>query len=349
MNDSIYHLNDTQKEIIYQTLIVLVLLISFSFELDESQHQSIQSLFKVSNLAFFANYLSAAMVINYILLPVFYYRKRMLPFIAALCVLLTAVILVDEYVLEQIFFPDTRGTHFPGLVFTLIETLPTIIIIVAFKLAWDSNRKQTELERVKGLMQETEIQLLKSQINPHFLFNNLNNLYAYAIENSPKTPSIILELSAVLRYMLYDCNTNLVTLHKEVKHLENYVALHQLQIGSRGESSFSKDIHQFHFSIPPLILIVFVENAFKHSTASLTDHIEVEISLQVSATGKLTFLCRNNYSRQYQPMGSAKGIGLDNVRKRLDLQYPAEHELSIQDDGHIFQVKLTMQLKTTAP
>ncbi|GGH02028.1 hypothetical protein GCM10007415_42680 [Parapedobacter pyrenivorans] len=326
-------------------VIVLLLLVFFSFELDEEQHQSLHTLFKPSKLAFFANYLAAAMVINYVLLPVFYYHKRWILFIVALSAVLTAVILVDEFILEQIFFPDTRGTHFPGLMFTLVETLPIIIIIVAFKLAWDSNRRQRELERLAGLMKESEIQFLKSQINPHFLFNNLNSLYAYAIDNSPKTPSIILELSAVLRYMLYDCQSDFVALPREIQQLENYVALNRLQIENRGEIQFTKDIANLDFSIPPLILIVFVENAFKHSTGSQAANIAVEIRVQVSTDGKLTFLCKNNYSLDYQSASLEKGIGLENVRKRLDLQYPGAHELDIQDNGSIFITRLTMQLK----
>ncbi len=372
MNDSVYHLNDTLftsygaamsekkpnwlqlrlsspylKEIVYQVVIVLVLLLSYSFELDEDRHQSLQTLFTPSKLAFFANYLAAAMVINYILLPVFYYRRKTSLFIAALVAVLTVVILIDEFILEQIFFPNTRGTHFPGLLFTLVETLPIIIIIVAFKLAWDSNRKQSEVERLKSLMKESEVQFLKSQINPHFLFNNLNSIYAYAIDNSPKTPSIILELSAVLRYMLYDCRTNLVALSREIQHLENYVALSRLQIENRGKIRFTKDIVEADFSIPPLILIVFVENAFKHSSGSQAADIDIDICVCVSEEGKLIFLCKNNYSPNYHHTSLEKGIGLENVKKRLDLQYAGEHELNIKDDGNIFTTTLIMQLKKT--
>lgn len=335
------------KELIYQTVIVLVLLIFFCFELDETKHQSLATLFIPSKLAFFANYLAAAMVINYFLLPVFYYKKRPLLFIAALSLLLTAVILVDEFILEQIYFPDTRGTHFPGLLFTLVETLPIIIVIVAFKLAWDSNRKQSELERLKSLIKEGELLFLKSQINPHFLFNNLNNLYSYAIDNSPKTPTIILELSAALRYMLYDCRSDFVALTKEIQHLENYVALNRLQIENRGVIRLSKDIRNMNFSIPPLVLMVFLENAFKHSTATQVANIDVAVSLQVSQEGKLNFLCQNNYSRNYLSSGPAKGIGLENVRKRLDLQYGGDHQLEIDDNGDIFRVKLMLDLKKT--
>ncbi len=370
VNDTFYPLNDTSvtgdgretactkrlrfsfqglppyvQETIYQTVIILVLLVFFCFELDEELHQSLSTLFQPAKLAFFANYLTAAMAINYVLLPCFYYRKRMFLFGLSLAAVLGMVILVDEYVLEQVFFPDTRGTHFPGVMFTLVETLPTIVIIVAFKLAWDSNRKQRALERLKSLVKESEIQFLKSQINPHFLFNNLNNLYAYAIENSPKTPTIILELSAVLRYMLYDCRTDLVPLVREIQHLENYVALNRLQLGDRGQVRFSKDIAGLGYSIPPLILIVFVENAFKHSTGSQVNAVVIDIGVVVSEDGLLTFSCSNNYSPDYESGGLAKGIGLENARKRLALQYPGQHELETHDNGHLFLAKLTMKLK----
>lgn len=356
MNDIISTLNDifavkrwrlwpSWREAAYQVVIVFVLLVFYSFSLDEPEHESLYTLFKPWKLAFFVNYLAAAMIINYVLLPVFYYRKRILLFITALIILIAAVILVDEYILEQIYFPDTRGTYFPGLAFTLVETLPIIIIMVAFKLAWDSNRKQRELERLKSLMKEGEIQFLKSQINPHFLFNNLNSIYAYAIENSPKTSSIILELSAVLRYMLYECQADAVALNTEIQHLENYVSLNRLQIGQRGKVRFRKMAGHLGFSIPPLILIVFVENAFKHSTSSLIADINVDITFNVTNDGRLTFSCRNNYSPQHQPVHTTKGIGLENVKKRLMLQFPDEHTLDIKDDGDFFTIQLTMQLK----
>lgn len=370
MNDSLYPLNDTSfagahmevdgkknpsfhirlprvqlQEVIYQVVIVILLLVFYSFKLDESETLSFHTLFTPSKLAFFANYLSAAMAINYILLPVFYYRKRMILFVVALSFVLTLVILIDEFILEQIFFADTRGDYFPGILYTLVEILPIIIIIVAFKLAWDSNRKQSEVERLKSLVREGEIRFLKSQINPHFLFNNLNNLYAYAIENSPRTPSIILEIAAVLRYMLYDCKANAVALTKEIQHLENYIALNKLQIENRGEINFFKAIANSNFSIPPLMLIVFVENAFKHSSGTLASNIKIDISLQLSEDGKLLFVCKNNYSKSFHSTTTAKGIGLENVRKRLDLQYRDGYDLDIQDDGDVFITTLSMQLK----
>lgn len=333
------------KEFLYQLVISFVLMIFFSFELTEDKKQSLQTLFAPSKISFFANYLVAAMVINYLLLPKLYYRKRTLQFMLCLAVLIVAVIIVDELVLEQIFFPYTRGTHFPGVLFTLVETLPIIIVMVAFKLAWDSNVRQSELDRLKALMNETEIEFLKQQINPHFLFNNLNNLYAYALDNSPKTPAIILELSAVLRYMLYGCKTDFVALASDIQHLENYVKLNQLQLENRGTIKFSQELANAGFLIPPLILIVFVENAFKHSTQSLTNKINISIALNISQNGQLLFSCQNNYDRNHQPNSNAKGIGLVNVKKRLDLQYAGLHQLDISDDGYTFNVRLSMHLK----
>lgn len=370
MNDAVNHLNDKfaaeiselsapsgnqkfrfnfpgrYREFFYQIAINLVLLVFFSFNLDQSEQLSFDKLFAPFKLAFFTNYLAAATTINYVLLPGLYYKKRTLLFVIATIMLITINILVDEWILEPIFFPDTRARYFPGLAFTLVETLPIIIIMVAFKLAWDFNKKQREVENLKSLMRESEIQFLKSQINPHFLFNNLNNLYAYAIDHSPKTPAIILDLSNVLRYMLYDCRENFVPLTKEIQHLRNYTALHQLQIENRGSVRFHEEISAGAFAIPPLVLMVFVENAFKHSAGSQSHDVAISMDLRATAEGLLTFHCVNNYAAQYQVTGTARGIGLQNVRQRLELLYPGRYELHIDDDGKNYCVTLTLQLKS---
>lgn len=110
------------------------------------------------------------------------------------------------------------------------------------------------------MVAESRMQFLKSQINPHFLFNNLNNLYAYALENSPKTPKIILELSALLRYMLYDCQADYVPLAKEIKCLNDFINLQELQIENRGTIEFNISGKAENQLVAPLILIVFIEN-----------------------------------------------------------------------------------------
>lgn len=295
-------------------------------------------------IPFFINYAIAAIIINYVLLPKFYYKKKFIWFFITVSILMIAVILVEEFVLEQLYFPKTRGKHFPGFIYSLIDTSPVIIILVAFKFAWDFNKKQSEIETLKTTIEESELQFLKSQINPHFLFNNLNNLYAYALENSPKTPSIILELSSVLRYMLYDCKEKYVSLVKEIMHIKNFTALNKLQIEHRGNIQFNTNNIPSNYTIAPLILMVFIENAFKHSTASQSENIFIDIDIDISETGLLTFNCKNNFSPTTNIDNLSKGIGLLNVKKRLLLLYPKAHKIDIVNMDTIFQVTLTMQL-----
>jgi len=288
------------------------------------------------------------LVINYVLLPHFFYRKKYLLFFFYVAIMVALIIAVEELVLEQIYYPDTRGKYFPGIVYSLLDVLPVITILAGFKFAWDASTKQMEVEQLRTSVKESELQFLKSQINPHFLFNNLNNLYSYAIEQSPKTPSIILELSSVLRYMLYDCKEKFVPFPKEIEHLKNFTKLNELQIEERGKITFNSENIQTGYEIAPLILTVFIENAFKHSTASQSKDIFIDIKVKVSDKGMLDFECRNSF----RPIGNteslSKGIGLENVKKRLQLLYPNAHELHIQDEQNVYYVHLKMQLNPCA-
>lgn len=333
------------KEILYQGILLIVLFVFFSHGQDGFESMSLESILLPYKFAFFANYMFAGLVINYVLLPGFYYRKRPFWFFFFFALMVLIAILIDEIVLEQIYFPDTRGTHFPGIAFTLIETLPIILIMLAFKFAWDFNKKQSEIDALKALVKENELQFLKSQINPHFLFNNLNNLYSYALVNSPKTPSIILELSSVLRHLLYDCSQDEVLLSKEIEQLRSFTSLYELQIEHRGIVQFNADIDKSEHYITPLILMVFIENAFKHSSHSQSDAIKIDIEISSNQDGSLIFICKNNYLPSIKDKDAAKGIGLENVRKRLNLLYPNTHQLEIRDDGRYYEVILKLQLK----
>ncbi|MEM9144248.1 MAG: histidine kinase, partial [Bacteroidota bacterium] len=230
-------------EFAFQVMVAIILFMFYSYSQDLLfyNEKNVEFTAIPYKAVFFFNYALAAMVINYILLPKFYATKKFVLFGISVTVLVFLVILVDEFVLEQIYFPETRGAYFPGVLFSLMETLPLIFVFVGFKLAWDYNRKQSEIESLRSLVQESELQFLKSQINPHFLFNNLNNLYVHAIDNSPETPNIIIELSSVLRYMLYDCKAQYTPLEKEIANLKHYTALNKLQIGHRGTIVFKVD------------------------------------------------------------------------------------------------------------
>ena len=260
-------------EVVFQVLLLGMVFIFFAFERDG---RGVNTRVEPSDIAFFANYAIAALFISFVLLPKLLYRKKYWQFALAVTCVLGVVMFVEEGVLEKIYFPDTRGAYFPGVFNTLIGAMPTITILAGFKFAWDALRKQRQVEQLQSLVRESELQFLKSQINPHFLFNNLNNLYAHALENSPKTTGIILDLSEVLRYMLYECTEKYVALDREIQHLEKFVNLSRLQVEDRGEVHFISDVASSGYRIAPLLLTVFVENAFKHSLSSQSDNITIE-------------------------------------------------------------------------
>ncbi|EAR12951.1 putative two-component system sensor but no kinase domain [Polaribacter irgensii 23-P] len=333
------------KEIVFQSVVTFFLYLVYAINQEAySAFTDTAQKFIPYKISFFANYMFAAYCINYVLLPKLLFKGKRFYFMGSVVVLIIAVILIDEFFLEQIYFPKTRGAYFPGILFSLVETLPIIILFVGCKFAWDFDTKKREVERLKLFVKESELQFLKSQLNPHFLFNNLNNLYAYALQESPKTPSIILELSAVLRYMLYDCKADYVALHKEIDHLKSFIALYELQIGSRGVIAVSFNNLSSGYSIAPLILMVFIENAFKHSTSSQSVDLKITVDMAVSKEGVLTFSCKNDYLDSSNTDNLAQGIGLENVQKRLNLLYPEKFNLEITDINNRFEVGLNMNL-----
>lgn len=332
-------LNSTTKEVLFQVVLHGILFLFFSFDRNQPQIQE----FKI---VAFLNYAVAALVINYILLPRYFYTKKYLLFFVIVGVMVAGIIAVEELVLERIYYPDTRGKHFPGIFYSLLDVMPVITILAGFKFAWDASLKQKEVEELRTSVKESELQFLKSQINPHFLFNNLNNMYSHAIEQSPKTPSIILELSSVLRYMLYDCKEDFVALRKEIEHLKNFTQLNELQIEDRGKVTFQTQEIPTGYLIAPLILTVFIENAFKHSTASQSEAIFITISIEVTAQGDLDFRCKNSYQADTNTEKLSNGIGLQNVKKRLQLLYPDAHSLLIEDKKNSYDVRLQMKLKS---
>lgn len=327
------------SEMWFQIALIIVLFLLTTFDRN-------QPTFQWHEVLFFLNYIGAALLINYWLLPRYFYHSKYPHFVIGLVLIITGVILIEELVLEKLFFPDTRGSHFPGVVYTLVEVLPIILLMVGLKFAWDAHKKQSELNKLKNAVAESQLQFLNSQINPHFLFNNLNNLYAYAIENSPKTPTIILELSSLLRYMLYDCKARLVPLEKEVSSLTDFVRLQELQVEDRGQITFNVQGELSGKYIAPLILIVFIENCFKHSTCSQTSGIRIDIELVVHGQ-QLHMTCTNTFSETSNRDQLANGIGLENVMARLDLLYPDAHTLVAGAEGDLYRVELDLLLHNT--
>lgn len=329
------------QEILFQIGLLSIVLIFFAYEKNKGTGDVV---FDIPKIVFFLNYVGAAMLINYILLPKFLYRKKYRHFIFFSLLIIAAVIIIEEGVIEQIYYPDTRGRRFSSVFNNLFSAMPIITILVGFKFAWDAIRQQRQLEALQSAIIQSELQFLKTQINPHFLFNNLNNLYSYALEQSPKTPEIILELSGVLRYMLYECQEATVPLRKEIEQLDNFVNLSKLQLEERGNVQFTLPTIKDGYRIAPLILSVFIENAFKHSASSQQDAIDIRINLDWISENTIVFTCENSFSNESNTDSLSKGIGLENVRKRLELLYPDKYELQIENASNRFKIRLSIEL-----
>ncbi len=323
-------------EVLFQVIIHIIVFIFYSFNRRQTSIQEYQ-------VVFFTSYMVAAAFINYFLLPCFLYQKKYLRFAVYVILTIALVMATEELLLEQIFFPDTRGSNFPGIFFTLVGSLPPIVILTGIKFAWDAILKQHEVEELESAVKESELQFLKSQINPHFLFNNLNNIYSYALESSKKTPQLILELSSFLRYTLYECQKETIIISREVEQLSNYIELNKLQIEERSCVNFNHNLSYPQQRIAPLLFLVFIENAFKHSSLSQTNNIEIDIDLTNTEEGRIIFTCENNFLQQDTSSTVQTGIGLQNVRKRLELLYPNNYELKVKkdDDRYIVQLKIT--------
>ena len=330
----------SKQEIGFQIILHILVFIFYSYDRSDNT-------FEFFRFIFFLNSAMAAAVINYLLFPYFFYKKKYIMFCGLLCLLLALIVINEELILEQIFYPNSkRSQNFAGVVFTLVEILPVVSVLSGFKFTWDAIKTKQEVEVLTSLVKESELQFLKSQINPHFLFNNLNNLYAYAIEHSPKTPKIILELSSVLRYMLYECKEEYVPLNKEIGHLKNFTELNKLQIEERGIINFDTEHINSEYKIAPLILVVFIENAFKHSQSTQSDNIKIEIHISMEGN-VLSFYCKNNFEQIANHNDLTHGIGLRNVKKRLNLLYKNAHTLDIKESDNLYEVHLKLNLHKT--
>ncbi len=195
----------------------------------------------------------------------------------------------------------------------------------------------------------TQLQVLKAQVHPHFLFNTLNNIYSYAQNFSPVTPKLVMGLSDMLRYMLYECNKPLVPLSKEIKMLHDYCSLEKVRYDKHLSLQVNTPVLNDELQIAPLLLLPFVENCFKHGASNLLEDAWVSITITTEGEQlKMKLInskppAKNNYS------GKTGGLGISNVKKRLQLLYEDRYDLQVTDEDEIFIVTLQLQLDKISP
>lgn len=209
-----------------------------------------------------------------------------------------------------------------------------------------SIKKQMEINRLTHEKQQAELENLKAQVNPHFLFNTLNTIYARAIKTDEKTADLIMKLSNGLRYFFAEGKQEMVSIEQEMAHLKDYVDLQDERLSKKVNVDFTSHIDDMNERIAPLLLITFVENAFKYTSILKGNQHSISISIRL-VDKHLLFTCRNPYVTHMQQDSNEwikSGIGLANTKQRLQLMYPNRHQLVIDQSQGFFNVTLSIQL-----
>jgi two-component system, LytTR family, sensor kinase len=220
------------------------------------------------------------------------------------------------------------------------------LLSTALKISSDWWRDQKEKKELERKNMESELNFLKMQINPHFLFNVLNSIYALSLKKSEKTPEIILKLSEIMRYMLYESNEKTVLLEREIENIKNYLDLEKMRRPSLTQIAFNMQGPVGSQEIAPLLLSPFVENAFKHGAKGSKEENFILIDLKVE-NGILFFCVKNNKTqpRISSPSNLAGGIGIENVKSRLNLIYKNRHQLEIKESPYEYEIFLQVHLQ----
>jgi two-component system LytT family sensor kinase len=284
----------------------------------------------------------------YFLLPKYLLPEKYGAFFAWLTVASFIAGIVQRYIAFNfdypLYFPlglQDPFFYLPKIIKMFVAIYPVTFFAVAIKLLkfWYVSQQEQQILSQEKL--QAELKFLKTQIHPHFLFNTLNNLYALTLKASPKAPETVLKLSELINYMLYECTSDEVLLSKEVKFIRNYIDIEKMRYGDkldvdirvRGETNDRK--------IPALILLPFVENCFKHGASETLQLSWVKITID-NQPNLIVIKVENNKNGE-NAVQKKEGIGIQNVKRRLDLLYPGKHELKIMNGKETFLVILTIQ------
>ncbi|MEL6656008.1 MAG: sensor histidine kinase [Bacteroidota bacterium] len=291
----------------------------------------------------------------YLLLPFFLLRKRYAWFFVSAVIaagLGAALIFVVDVSFIQ---PHILGRHLYGyfihtkIVYKILDLIYISSFPVLIKL-WQRQLQQEK--KAQALSMEklgAELELLRNQLQPHFLFNTLNNLYGMVLSQHPQAAEVVMRLSDMMSYMLYECNSEQIELEKEITQLKNYIELEKIRYGNRLEVSFEVGGQLSGEMIAPLLFIAFWENAFKHGPAQMEQPSWITGSLWIE-NGQLDFRLENSIPEQSAAPATSpntrSGIGLNNVKKRLELLYPGRYKLNNKIDETYF-VRLSINLRSS--
>lgn len=240
------------------------------------------------------------------------------------------------------YTPITKGVIFIilGIYFIVFIVITITLLIHNYKSTLKSEDLKNKFLQTQLQLKEQELKFLKMQIHPHFLFNTLNTLYGFALKKSDDAPDMILKLSKLLDYILYQVDKPSVLLLDEIKHIENYIALEKMRFQESLEVNFTKELHVENIEVAPMLLLPFIENSFKHGV-QINDILKVDVFLKTSSN-QLDFTVKNTAKKHVQ---TKNGIGLDNIKKRLKMLFNTNYTLNILQEENTFNVELKIPLK----
>jgi sensor histidine kinase YesM len=303
-------------------------------------------------------HLLACYAFVYIVLPWFLQKKNYINLAAGILAISIFLVTTGYFIQKQLFpmmdaaYQFSSGTEKNTLLWNSISfgllNAPKVIagatIIKLLKRWW---LKQKEKERLEKEKIDAELELLKAQIHPQFLFNSLNNIYSFALMSSPKSPEMLLKLSDILSYMLYECNDALVPLEKEIKMLKDYMSLEKTRYGDKLEMNIQVKGETDHQRIAPLLLLRFIENSFKQCSNKMIEQPWINLEINIEHEVFYMKLLNGKPMGLVSPGDDDEEMG--QVKKRLQLLYPGRHEFKMVEEEEIFMVNLEIELETLQP
>lgn len=313
----------------------------------------------VDALFFLAAHVFLSYTLMYVVAPRFILRGRYITaaIVAAGLFFATACIsaVIGNYILPHVryylfditYLHPTNESYLLALLAGLRGAITIGGIALAIKLMkywYIKEQRNLQLQKENA---EAQLQLLRAQVHPHFLFNTLNNIYASTQERAPQAAQMITRLSGLLRYILYEGRETQVPLSRELKMLEDYIALEKIRYGNKPDIHTSFPEHTEGLYIAPLLLLPFVENCFKHGTSQVLEQPWISLVAEIR-NNRFYMKLMNGVAAGAAPASGPGGIGIQNARKRLELLYPGRHSLTISRDEEVFIVNLKLSLEPGA-
>ena len=285
----------------------------------------------------YIGFLVVPVYIHFFIFARFFYKKKYVLYVLSLVTILFGW----GYFLDKFFYQ--RYMEKGNLTGAVVMIFFMLLISTSFKILAESIKQRFLLQQIEAKQIQTELRLLKTQINPHFLFNTLNNLFGMARKQDPQTADGIAGLSHLMRYMIYESNVEVISLAKEIRQIERLIELQKLRFTHEDDIriDFVIEGEVANIEIPPMLLIPFVENAFKHGI-SLAAPSFVRIHMNADGNSLEFSVTNSKHARTEKKADAELGIGLQNVRRRLELLYPEKHKLAIADGEKVFEIHLVI-------